>query len=367
MISWEAYFISPFHLFVSNWGAIQSQNPNSKFIKVASIASWYFKDWFNVKPQETIIPTSMIKRTLYFGHPARLSLKDNQLVAQIPEFTDINGFQSKERTVTVPVEDVGVVLLDHSQIALTHALINYLMQNNAVVIPCNEKHLPSGYLLPLVGSTLQQERYEAQVSASLPLKKQLWQQIIQAKIGNQAGVLQELGQDFEPLLYYKRSVRSGDPDNYEARAAAFYWQRVFGNQLGEGFTRGRFEDDPNNLLNYGYAVLRAVVARSLVAAGLIPTLGIHHHNRYNPFCLADDIMEPYRPYVDRVVARVLAEVEDVSILTREIKAKLLVIPAVDAMIDGRNSPLMLATQRTANSLVECFEGKSRKLLLPLVG
>lgn len=268
---------------------------------------------------------------------------------------------------TIPVEDIGVVLLDNPQITVSHPLLNALLANNTSVITCNEKHLPSGLLLPLEGNTLQSERYKNQIEASVPLKKQLWQQTVQAKIANQISLLAKVTNvDLEPMRYWQRSVRSGDPDNYEGRAAAFYWKNIFEGKIDGDFTRGRFDEEPNNLLNYGYAVLRAVVARSLVATGLLPTLGIHHHNRYNAFCLADDVMEPYRPFVDSVVMDIVNDFDDLSVLTAEIKSRILVIPAMDVTIDGKSSPLMLATNRTAASLNDCFEGISRKIIYPTI-
>ncbi|MGE0079507.1 MAG: type II CRISPR-associated endonuclease Cas1 [Bacteroidales bacterium] len=298
----------------------------------------------------------MIKRTLYFGNPVYLKAKDLQMVIEYPD--------GETENKSVPIEDVGVVVLDSPQITITHVLLNKLLDNNAAIITTNERHMPSGLLYPLEANTLQSERFAVQLSASVPLKKQLWQQTVQAKIQNQAALLKSIGVDVEPMLYWSRSVRSGDPDNYEGRAAAFYWKNIFDGHTNDIFTRGRYDDEPNNLLNYGYAVLRAVIARNLVASGLLPTLGIHHHNRYNAYCLADDIMEPYRPFVDRVVLEIVKEGIDYSELTKEIKAKLLVIPAIDIVIDDRSSPLMVGAQRTAASLYECFEGTSRKILYP---
>jgi CRISPR-associated protein Cas1 len=272
--------------------------------------------------------------------------------------------QEEEKQITIPVEDIGVVILDSPQITITHPLLNALLSNNTALITCNEKHMPSGLLYPLESNTLQSERFKDQLNASEPLKKQLWQQTVQAKILNQIWLLQTRGVDVEPMRYFERSVRSGDPDNYEGRAAAYYWKNIFQGIRNDSFLRGRFEDEPNNLLNYGYAVLRAIIARSLVASGLLPTLGIHHHNRYNAFCLADDIMEPYRPFVDRVVVDIVNEFDDFSVITKEIKSKLLVIPALDVIIDGQKSPLMIASQRTTASLYDCYEGISRKVLYP---
>lgn len=298
----------------------------------------------------------MIKRTLYFGNPAYLNMRDRQMVVDLQE--------GDKKQITIPVEDIGVVVLDSYQLTITHQLLNALLTNNTAVITCNEKHLPYGLLLPLEGNTLQSERFKDQLEASLPLKKQLWQQTVQAKIANQRWLLEFKGVDAEPMRYFETNVRSGDPDNYEGRAAAFYWKNLFDGLTEEAFVRGRYEEEPNNLLNYGYAILRAVVARSLVASGLLPTLGIHHHNRYNAFCLADDIMEPYRPFVDKLVLEIVNDFKDCSVLTKEIKARLLVLPAIDVMIDGQKSPLMLATQRTTASLYDCFEGVTRKVLYP---
>lgn len=299
----------------------------------------------------------MIKRTLYFGNPTYLKAKDQQMVVEYP------GGDSE--TKSVPIEDVGVVILDSPQITITHVLLNKLLANNTAIITTDERHMPSGLLYPLETNSLQSERFAVQLTASAPLKKQLWQQTVQAKIQNQALLLKSIGVDTEPMLYWARSVKSGDPDNYEGRAAAFYWKSLFDGYTNDVFTRGRYDEEPNNLLNYGYAILRAVIARSLVASGLLPTLGIHHHNRYNAFCLADDIMEPYRPFVDRVVLDIVKEGIDCSELTKEIKSKLLFIPALDVVIDDKSSPLMIATQRTTASLYDCFDGTSRKVLYPV--
>ena len=298
----------------------------------------------------------MIKRTLYFGNDAYLHTKIEQLVIE---------FADKEKPpVTVPIEDIGIVILDANRLTISQHLISKLLHNNVALITCDEKHLPQGLMLNLVGNTLQSEKFQAQISASEPLKKNLWQQTIKSKIQNQANLLKELGFDTENMKYWEQSVKSGDTDNYEARAAAFYWKSVFVDYI-QDFKRGRFEDAPNNLLNYGYAILRAIVARNLVASGLLPTLGIHHHNKYNAYCLADDIMEPYRPYVDGIVLQIIRNQLNTIELTTEIKKYLLEIPVIDVMIDGQKSPLMIAVQRTTASLSACFEGKSKKLLYPV--
>lgn len=245
----------------------------------------------------------MIKKTLYFGNPAYLSLRNGQLVIKLPE-VERNGSLPeaiKQQTdVTRPIEDIGVVVLDHKQITITSGALETLLENNCAVITCDSKSMPVGLMLPLCGNTTQNERFRKQLEASLPLKKQMWQQTIQTKIRNQAQILAQCtGEKAKCMFVWANNVRSGDPDNLEARAAAYYWKTMFADV--DGFTRDRDGLPPNNLLNYGYAILRAVVARGLISSGLLPTLGIHHHNRYNAYCLADDIMEPYRPYVDRLV------------------------------------------------------------------
>lgn len=298
----------------------------------------------------------MVKRTLYFGNPAYLSLKDNQLVVKL----------KNDETKTVPIEDIGYVILDNQQITITQGTMAALEENNCAVITCDSHHLPTGLLLPLAGNSIQSERFQSQIEASVPLKKQLWQQTIQQKISNQANVLKlcrnaEVGN----MLAWAKSVKSGDSDNREATAAAYYWKEIFPDI--PNFFRDRYGFPPNNMLNYGYAILRAVVARSLVSSGLLPTLGIFHHNRYNAYCLADDIMEPYRPIVDKLILEVCKEINEYpNQLNTELKAKILQIPVLDTFIDGARSPLMNAVATTTVSLAKCYSGESRKILYPEV-
>ena len=302
----------------------------------------------------------MIKRTLYFGNPAYLSLRNSQLVINLPE---ANGMDDRTGNNTIPIEDIGIVLLDHKQITITQGLLEALLSNNAAVITCDSSRMPVGLLLPLSGNTTQSERFQAQIDASLPLRKQLWQQTIQAKIGNQAYVLNTCRNAVvKNMLAWVDEVKSGDSDNLEARAAAYYWANMF--PAIPEFRRGREGTPPNNLLNYGYAILRAVVARSLVASGLLPTLGIHHHNRYNAYCLADDIMEPYRPFVDKLVLELTDSGEDFQELTKSLKAKLLSIPVLDVIINDQRSPLMIAVGITTASLAKCYLGEVRKIVYP---
>ncbi len=263
---------------------------------------------------------------------------------------------------TIPVEDVGLVVLDSPQITLTNALMEALLENNCAVVTCDSLHLPVGLFLPLYGNKVQTERFTEQVEASLPLKKQLWQQTMQSKIRNQAAVLKYVtGETARNMLVWADSVRSGDPDNMEARAAAFYWKNVI--KDNPAFVRG-MDDMVNVMLNYGYSVVRAIVARALVGAGLIPTLGIHHHNRYDAYCLADDIMEPYRPYVDKLVIDLIDADGVPERLDTAVKRRLLELPVQEVIIDGVRRPLMLAVNQTAVSLQKCFAGELRKLEYP---
>ena len=296
----------------------------------------------------------MIKQTLYFGNPAYLSLKDRQLVIRLPD---------KDQSITRPIEDIGVVIVDNKQITLTTGLIEALLGNNCALITCDSSHLPVGLMLPLCGNTTQTERFRHQLSASLPLKKQLWQQTISQKIANQAQVLKEcFGVEVGNMLSWSKNVKSGDSDNLEARAAAYYWRNMFDDE--DVFIRDREGEPPNNLLNYGYSILRAIVARGLVGSGLLPTLGIHHHNRYNAYCLADDIMEPYRPYVDELVVNICKEFDDTDFLDKEIKKRLLSIPTIEVKINNHRRPLMVAVSETTASLYKCFSGELRKIAYP---
>lgn len=302
----------------------------------------------------------MIKRTLCFGNPAYLSLHNGQLVIRLTD-----AVSHEEVTKAAAIEDIGVVVLEDRQITITNAALDALLANNCAVITCDEKHMPSGMMLPLSGNTTQSERFQLQIEASLPLRKQLWQQTIQAKIHNQAAVLKHcLNAEIGNMRVWERDVKSGDSDNLEGRAAAYYWKMLFPEI--DSFTRGRDEDCPNNLLNYGYAILRGVVARALVSSGLLPTLGIHHHNRYNAYCLADDVMEPYRPYVDTLVLQILHSGADCSQLTTDLKRRLLSIPVMEVLIDGQRRPLMVAASQTTASLFRCFSGEQRKVSYPLM-
>lgn len=308
----------------------------------------------------------MIKKTLCFSNPIYLSLRNAQLVLHIPEVENNKTLPEaikKEAERTIPIEDIGVVILDNRRITITSGAMEALLENNCAVITCNQKSMPVGLLLPLCGNTTQNERFRSQLEASLPLRKQLWQQTIKQKILNQEHVLRiNTAQETNCMRVWSNDVRSGDSDNLEARAAAYYWRNVF--TTYPNFVRDREGTPPNNLLNYGYAILRAIIARALVGSGLLPTLGIHHHNRYNAYCLADDIMEPYRPYVDQLVLDIIQCNLEISDITRDLKMQLLGIPMLDVVINGKRSPLMIAAQQTTASLARCFAGESKRISYP---
>lgn len=322
----------------------------------------------------------MIKRTLYFGNPAYLSTKLEQLVVRLPNVEKNaelpQGFKN-EAEATIPIEDIGAVLLDHQQIIVSQALLAKLLNNNVAVITCNATHHPVGLLLNLDGHSLQSQRFQAQLEASEPLKKQLWQQTVRAKILNQATMLRLRGHETQQMEHWAENVKSGDPENLEGRAAAWYWGKVFKGVKAyapfdeapmadplENFVREPSGSPPNQLLNYAYALLRATMARSLVGSGLLPVMGIFHRNQYNAYCLADDVMEPYRPFADKLVVQIIEEDGLVEELTPAIKKKLLVLPAIDVRIQGETSPLMIAMQRTTASLAKCFLGETRKIAYP---
>ncbi len=295
----------------------------------------------------------MIKRTLHFGNPAYLKTKDEQLLFENAETGEVK---------TLPIEDIGVLILDNQQITITQALISKLLANNVALITCDGKHHPTGMLLNLDGNSLQSRKFAAQIEATVPLKKQLWQQTVSAKINNQACMLESVRVGAKTLRNWAQEVKSGDSDNHEATAAAYYWKNFF--PIFPDFRREPEGEAPNNLLNYAYAILRAIVARSLVASGLLPTLGIFHKNQYNAYCLADDIMEPYRPFADKVVWNIVLMNGRYLELTPDMKKQLLNIPAMDVMINEEKSPLMVAVQKTTASLAKCFEGKQRKIMYP---
>lgn len=293
----------------------------------------------------------MIKRILEVSSgPAQLSISHRQLVIA----------RKGQADAMVPCEDIGILMIDHPAVTYTHSVFTTLTEMGVVVVVCGKNHHPAGLLLPLEGNALQTERYRIQLGGSSPLRKRLWQALIKAKINLQATVLRNATDDDAGLTALSRHVRSGDPDNFEARAAQRYWPRLF----GSNFRRRPDGLPPNGVLNYGYAVLRAAAARSLCAAGLLPSIGIHHHNRNNAFCLADDIFEPYRPYVDWRVRQLQDIGTDISTVNRQVKEAILSLLNETIVAENRKSPLLLAFHATAASLYDSFRSKEARLVLP---
>jgi CRISPR-associated protein Cas1 len=304
----------------------------------------------------------MIKRTIYVGNPLHLKVNNEQLILNVPHAQGMDKMLGN----TVPLEDIGILILDHNQITITQAVLQKTAEYNIAFIVCNESHHPVSLQLHLDTNTLQTERFKYQIEASVPLKKQLWQQTVKTKIRNQAYILNKYGFDNASLLQWANDVNSGDTMNLEGRAAAFYWKSLTPLLAPQQsiFIRDRNGLYPNNFLNYAYAIIRATVARGLVASGLLPTLGIHHKNKYNAYCLADDIMEPYRALADDLVFDLVIHHPGKEIMDKDIKAKILSLPAADIFIDKQRSPLMVGLQKTTSSLVKCFMGDSKRILYP---
>jgi CRISPR-associated protein Cas1 len=298
----------------------------------------------------------MLKRTIAITNPCHLSLNLGQMLVRSKLIEGDTGR-------TVPIEDMGLLLMEHEQVTVTQGLLAKLLEHNVAVVNCDAQHHPIGMLLNFAGNSTQTETFIAQAEAAKPLKKQLWQQVVKAKISNQGAALNAVGDDGGRLYKLAHDVRSGDPDNREGTAAVYYWPRLF--KAFPDFLRDREGHYPNNLLNYGYAILRATVARALAGSGLHPTLGLFHRNRYNAFCLADDVMEPFRPLVDKEVARiVLASPRDRTELDQTTKIDLLRLPTLDVDMDGKHRPLMVAVSETSASLARAYLGLGTQLALP---
>jgi CRISPR-associated protein Cas1 len=294
----------------------------------------------------------MITRSVYIGNPTYLKLKDEQMEIVHPETKEIRG--------KIPVEDLGLLMLDHYQITISNQLIQKLMGYNVVVVSCDAHHLPHGIMLPLYGHTEFSERVKYQLEASEPLKKQLWKQTVESKIENQYALLKKWERNADPMKGYALNVKSGDATNMEGIAAQHYWKHLIGN----GFLRDRFGDSPNQFLNFGYAVLRSIVARAVVETGLLPVLGIFHKNKYNPYCLADDLMEPYRPYVDQLVITWLEQYPNTEELNKDFKAHILQMATLDVKVEEQMRPLMVAVKMTVVSLYKCYKGEKRLISYP---
>ena len=294
----------------------------------------------------------MLKRALFFSTPYCLSLRDGQMI--------IHTREAPDQRKSIPIEDIGFVVLENQQVSITLPLLNALSDNNVAVIFCGENRMPNAMLMNLDSNRTQGESYRNQIEASEPLKKGLWKQIVEAKVRNQAALLRKLGRDGDKLKPYYMNVKSADADNREGIAAKIYWSELFGAE----FNRSREGLPPNNLLNYGYTLLRAAVARAIMGSGLFPAFGIFHRNRYNAFPLADDLMDPYRPYVDEQVYRLY--INGLSQLTKEVKSELLRVLFADTHFDKVVRPLEVGLTFTASSLVKCFAGIQKKIAYPLL-
>jgi CRISPR-associated protein Cas1 len=294
----------------------------------------------------------MIKKIIEISQAkTHLAIRYGQLVVN----------QDKKEISSIPCEDIGVLLVDHSGVTYTHSVFTELLRCGAAIVLCGGNHQPTGSLLPLESNTLQAERFARQIEAKEPVKKKLWQQIVRAKIKHQAKIVGKDSDIYKSLMALREQVRSGDPGNIEAQASRKFWQ-VFISTID--FKRDIDGPPPNNLLNYGYMVMRAAVARALCSAGLLPCLGIHHHNRYNAFCLADDVMEPFRGFVESKVKQICETQTAVDDLTQQIKAQLLEVLYQEVTIGETSGPLMVGLHRTAASLVRCFAGEQKEIDLP---
>jgi len=290
----------------------------------------------------------MLKKSILLENKASLTTKNLQLVIKT---------ESKESTI--PIEDIGFIVIDNPEIYISIPTLNLLIEKNTSVIICNGSHLPNGMFLNLNSHHIQQEIFRNQINASIPLKKQLWQQTIIEKIKNQGTLLETITSRKNNFEFLASKVLSGDTSNMEGVAANFYWKSFF----EIDFKRERFGDYPNNFLNYGYALLRAATARAISGSGLLNTLGIHHKSKYNAFALADDIMEPFRPIVDEKVFELMQKYDEQELNT-QLKAELLQILTRTVYFKEEKSPLMVALQKTASSLQQCYNGQRKKIKYP---
>lgn len=295
----------------------------------------------------------MVKRTIYIGNPTYIRIHLKQLELIDPATQLVKG--------KMPIEDIAFLILDNYQITINTKVLFDLMENNVAVITTDDKHMPFAIMQPFAGHSEHSDKIKKQIAVSDPLKKQLWKQTILSKIQNQKNVLIKYDRDFKKMDNYLSLMQSGDITNMEGKAAKYYWMNLW-----DDFTRDRFGSEPNNMLNYGYSILRSIVARALVGSGLLTVLGIFHQNKYNPHCLADDIMEPYRPFVDMMVYEYIRMKGCTEIIRMEEKKYLLSIPTIDVVIKKKKRPLMIAVTDTTASLSACYEGKKRVIDYPII-
>ncbi len=292
----------------------------------------------------------MLKRTLVFSNPMNLSLKNQQIVIAYKD--------SPDEKVTVPIEDVGVVLLEHQHTSISLPLLNALVEGDVQVVICNAKGMPNAMFHGMNSNNLQGETLRNQIACGEVLKKQLWKQIVEAKIRNQAALLDSIGEDGSVLKPFYSNVKSGDTDNREGIAARIYFQHMF----GDNFVRNREEPGVNALLNYGYTILRAATCRAIVTSGLLPAIGIFHHNRSNAYPLADDLMEPFRPFVDSVVYDLAMHGK--TELTKDVKGDLISVLYADTSFRNVKRPLSVGLSMTTASMAKCLAKEQSILNLP---
>ena len=292
----------------------------------------------------------MIKRIIVISQSAIIKTHLQQL-----------NIKTAEKDDAVPIEDIGVLLLESYDITITSGALNALTENKCVIIICNLKHHPSGLLLPIAGNVLHTKILSRQINSSEPFKKFHWRQIVKSKITNQALSLKTVNSDYKPLLYFAKKVVSGDKVNLEGRAAAFYWSNFF--PKDQNFKRDVTEEGLNSLLNYGYSIIRAAFARAIVSSGLHPAIGLHHKNQYNPFCLADDLMEPFRPFVDLRVHKLFTDTND-CLLTPTTKKYLISVLFDDSIFGKERKPVQLAITQCTQNLVKCLNKESKKIIFP---
>ena len=296
----------------------------------------------------------MLKRTILIESPSHLQIENDLL-----KITN----KSTSTSETLTIDDIGFIILENNQSTTTVQFFQKVAEYNSIVVICDKSHTPISLTIPLYSNKTQTQTINKQTLLTAKDKNTLWKQLIQSKVKNQAILLKTRNQVSNQLERLSNNVTEQTANTVESTASRIYWKLLFNIKK---FKRDAEGDPPNNLLNYGYAILRACVARSLVGSGLLPTLGIFHKNQYNAYCLADDIMEPYRPFVDRLVSEIIKNEDELFELTPSIKKQLLGIPVIDVRIDSKKSPLMNAISRTTSSLARCFEGDSRKILYPTI-
>jgi len=298
----------------------------------------------------------MIKRIVEISSArTQLSIRYSQLIIR----------EEGREVGSIPCEDIGVLLIDHQGTTYTHSVFTELLRCGAAVVLCGGNHQPTGMLLPIESNSMQTERFRQQIEAKEPVKKRLWRQIVRAKIKHQAKLVGKDSDVYPVLMALRERVRSGDPENIEAQASKKFWP-VYVQDIISEFHRDIEGRPPNNMLNYGYMVMRAAVARALCSAGLLPCLGIHHRNRYNAFCLADDMLEPFRGFVEHKVRDVCKTNGVPDELTQPVKARLLAVLYEPVTITGFEGPLMVGLHRTMASLQRCFAGEQKELDLPKI-